>query len=101
MNVANLQIEGLLMAVASINKALVQQGVLSIGDVDLALRKAEASITSEERSDDLTPTNRDAICFPIRLLQLANHSADDAGICSFAELAKRVGQTKEPYGDQR
>ncbi len=102
MNVANLQIEGLLMAVASINKALVQKGTLSVEELDLALRRAEASVTSEERVvEDMSPANRDAVCFPIRLLQLANQSADDADTCSFAELARMVGQTKEPYNDQR
>lgn len=102
MNVANLQIEGLLMAVASITNALVHKGVLSVDDVDLALRKAEASVTGEERvHEDMSPANRDALCFPIRLLQLANLSASEADVCSFSELAKMVGKTKEPYNDQR
>ncbi|MER9744670.1 hypothetical protein [Mesorhizobium sp. M0187] len=47
MNVANLQLEGLMMAVASINNLLVHKGLLSIDEIDTALRKAEASMTSE------------------------------------------------------
>ena len=101
MNVANLQIEGLLMAVASITDALVEKGVISVDEVDLALRKAEASITSDDHViDDMSPSNRDAVCFPIRLLQLANRSSGDGAICSFTELARMVGQTKQPYNDQ-
>jgi hypothetical protein len=51
--------------------------------------------------DDISPANRDAICFPIRFLRLANrlHAGDEA--FSFSELARRVGETKEPYNDQR
>ncbi|MGO4833816.1 hypothetical protein AB4144_16255, partial [Rhizobiaceae sp. 2RAB30] len=71
MNVANLQLEGLLMAVASINGTLVRKGLLTSDEVDDALRRAEAGLTGEERLyQDMSPANRDAVCFPIRLLQL-------------------------------
>ncbi|ESY08994.1 hypothetical protein NKK48_08165 [Mesorhizobium sp. C386A] len=97
MNVANLQLEGLMMAVASINNLLVHKGLLSIDEIDTALRKAEASMTSDERTyEDMTPANRDAICFPIRLLQIANNAQGELDIPPFSELAKMVGQTKEP-----
>lgn len=102
MNVANLQIEGLMMAVPSLTQALVRKGVLSVEEVDLAFARAEASMTGEERlQEDLPPSNRDAACFPIRLLRLANGSADDTDICAFSELARMVGQTKRAYNDQR
>lgn len=102
MHVANLQIQGLLMAVASINAALRQKGLLCADDIDLALRKAEASMTSEDRINlDMTPANRDAFCFPVRFLRLANSSAAEADTRSFSELAKLVGETKQPYNDQR
>jgi hypothetical protein len=72
MNTANLQLRGLLLAMAQINNALVQKGVLSIDELDDALGKAEANLMSEEgASEDLSPSNRDAVCFPIRLLQAA------------------------------
>lgn len=101
MNVANLQIEGLLMAVAAINNTLVRKGILSVDDVDLALRKVEASLTGDERLyEDLSPSNRDAVCFPIRLLMAANAMQGQADVPSFAELTRSVGQTKEPYNDQ-
>jgi hypothetical protein len=99
MNVANLQLEGLLMAVASINSILVRKGLLTTDEVDDALRRAEAGLTGEERLyQDMSPANRDAVCFPIRLLQLANRSP--AAAASFSDLARLVGQTKEPYNDQ-
>ena len=101
MNVANLQLEGLMMAIAAVNGLLVQKGVLSVEDIDLALRTAEADITSDERvHDELRPANRDAICFPLRLLMMANRSQSETGNSGFSELARMVGQTKTPYNDQ-
>ena len=102
MNTANLQIQGLLLAVASINNTLVHKGLLSIDDIDLALRKAEASLTGEERLfEDLSPAHRDAVCFPIRLLKMANLSQGEADVPGFDELARMVGQTKDHYNDQK
>lgn len=101
MNTANLQLQGLLLAVASINNTLVRKGLLSVGEIDLALRRAEASLTGEERLlEDMSPANRDAICFPIRLLLLANNSRDETGVPGFSQLTRMVGQTKEHYNDQ-
>lgn len=101
MNVANLQLEGLIMAVASINKVLVSKGLLSADEIDGALRKTEASLTGEERAyEDLTPSYRDAVCFPIRLLQLANAMEADGELPAFSALTRRVGQTKGHYNDQ-
>ena len=99
-NVANLQLEGLLMAVASINNLLVHEKLLSIDDIDTALRKAEAGLTGDEHVlGDMSPANRDAVCFPIRLLRLANLQSA-TGVPPFAELARAVGQTKKLYNDQ-
>lgn len=101
MNVANLQIEGLLMAIAHVNNTLVQKGLLSVEEIDIALRKAEASMTGDERVlEDMSPSNRDAVCFPIRVLQAANNARSETDVSSFSELARLVGQTKEPYNDQ-
>ncbi|MER9006107.1 MULTISPECIES: hypothetical protein [unclassified Mesorhizobium] len=98
MNVANLQLEGLLMAVASINQVLVRKGLLTVEDIDIALRKAIE--TGEERSDGMSESNRDAVNFPIRLLELANQCQPEADMPSFSKLARMVGQMKEPYNDQ-
>jgi hypothetical protein len=102
MNTANLQLEGLLMAVAGINKLLVSKGLLTVEEIDRALRRAEAGLTGEERSaESLSPSNRDAICFPLRFLQLANNGQGDGGTQPFSELTRAVGQRKQPYNDQR
>jgi hypothetical protein len=100
MNTANLQLEGLLMAIASINKALVSKGILTTDEIEKALATSEQLVVGDDRAvEDLSPANRDAIAFPIRLLRLANNAeADEA--CSFSQLARLVGETKDRYNDQ-
>lgn len=99
MNAANLQIEGLLMAVAAVNRCLVDKGVLSREEIEKALVLAEVGITGDDRAlEDLTPSNRDAVAFPIRMLREANARADRA---EFAALARSVGQNKGRYNDQQ
>lgn len=101
MNVANLQLEGLCLAIAAINHALVEKGVLTQTELDTALRKAEATARGDNRFiEGLSFQSRDAICFPIRLLQVANRS-DAARPSSFSEFTKLVSETKEPYNEQR
>ena len=99
MNVANLQLQGLLMAVASINEVLVRKGLLSADEIDLALRKAEADLTAEERmTEALSHSNRDAACFPLRLLMAANRAASDKG--TFSDLSRKVSANKERHADR-
>lgn len=100
MNTANLQLEGLCLAIAAVNRILVAKGLLTAAEIDTALRKVEAVAVGDDRAvEQLSPANRDAVCFPIRLLQLANNSGADTP-WSFSHLAKMVGETKRPYNDQ-
>ncbi len=91
MNVANLQLEGLLMAIVAINHLLVQKGVLTIEELDAALQAAEAS---ESRSNELPPSHGEAIAFPIRLLQFANRCQPETELPAFSALTRMVGQMK-------
>ena len=101
MNTANLQLEGLLMAVAGLNQLLVAKGIVAIEEVDKSLARSEQTVLGDDRVvEDLSPANRDAIAFPIRLLRLANKMSDSAGTPSFTELARMVGETKGPDNDQ-
>lgn len=100
MNTANLQLEGLLVALASMNKLLVAKGLVSAEEVTSALNAAEQTVLGDYRVEALDPAQRDAIAFPIRLLRLANNGAGDHNIQNFSELAKLVGQTKPGYADQ-
>ena len=101
MNTANLQLEGFYLVIAALNDALVRKGLMSREEIDKALRIAEQTAIGDYGVEDMSPANRDAVAFPARLLQLANAGASDGQIQPFSELAKLVGQTKEPYNDQR
>ncbi|MET3790047.1 hypothetical protein ABID37_000231 [Aquamicrobium terrae] len=79
------------MAIAAVNHLLVQKGVVSMQEIDAALQAAEAS---ENRSDELPPSYREAIAFPIRLLQLANQCQPEAELPPFSQLTKMVGQMR-------
>jgi hypothetical protein len=48
----------------------------------------------------MSSSNRDAINFPIRLLQLANQCQPEADMPSFSTLTRMVGQVKEQYNDE-
>lgn len=101
MNVANLQLQGLYLAVAAINNALVAKGVLTRQDIDTALVKAEQAAMGDDRiAEDLAPASRDAIAFPMRFLALANQRAVNETMPGFSEIARLVGETKGQYNDQ-
>lgn len=98
MNVANLQIQGLCMAVVTFQRLLVAKGVLLGPDIAHALHKAELELTGSDRAvDDLAPSDRDALAFPLRLLQAALKAPVEA---DFTNLATDVATTKPRYNDQ-
>ena len=49
MNTANLQLEGLLMAIAAVNQSLVAKGVLATEEIDHALAICEQTARGDER----------------------------------------------------
>ncbi|HWK13265.1 MAG TPA: hypothetical protein VNS02_02635 [Rhizobiaceae bacterium] len=101
MNTANLQLEGLCLAIAAINRKLVAKGLLTQDEIDAALHGAETAAMADERfAEQLSPANRDAVCFPIRILRIAN-SAQAEHQWTFTHLARTVAETKQPYNDQR
>lgn len=102
MNTANLQLEGLYLSIAAINNALVSKDLLSREDVNRALRTAEQIALGDDRNiEDLSPANREAVAFSPRLLALANNMASDSETPSFSELARMVGELKNPSNDSR
>ena len=65
----------------------------------LRLGPPEAALTAEERmTEDLSHSNRDAACFPIRLLMAANRAASDKG--TFSDLSRKVSANKERHADR-
>jgi hypothetical protein len=101
MNVANLQLQGLYLAIAAVNNALVAKGVLTREELDKALQRAEQTALGDDRMfEGMNPSNRDAVAFAARFLQAANNSASDTDTSGFSELARLVGETKGHYPDE-
>jgi hypothetical protein len=95
MNTANLQIEGLLVAVSALMEALRARGALTGAEIDGALAEAEAAILDDrERPAELSHAHVEAICFPVRYLRLANRGAGEGAVPSFTDMAARVGREK-------
>lgn len=101
MNTANLQLEGLYLAIAAITNALVEKNLLSRDEVGKALQRAEQTALGDYRTEDLTGAHQDAVAFAPRLLILANAKAADGQMLNFSELARLVGQTKPPHPDRQ
>jgi len=100
MNTANLQLEGLLIALASMSNLLVTKGLVTTEEIAGSLDRAEQNVLGDYRVEGMDPAQRDAIAFPIRFLKLANNGASPGEVQTFSELAKLVGQTKDGYNDQ-
>lgn len=102
MNSANLQLEGLYLAIAAMHETLIRKGLVTREEVDEAMHAAEQTAINDYRSvESLRPAERDALAFPARLLRMANATVNDTGGESFSALARRVGTRKAQYNDQR
>lgn len=102
MNVSNLQLQGLYLAIAAVNNALVAKGVLTREEMNVALQRAEQTALGDDRSaENMTPSNRDALAFGPRILMMANSATSDGEIAPFSDLARMVGQSKGHYPDER
>lgn len=93
MNTANLQLEGLLLALSALCMTLKQKGILSDTEIVDALRAAEAAAKARGDTSDLRNANIDAIHFPIRFLRRAVESGPDA--LDFCGIAARVGSSRQ------
>ncbi|WP_309084769.1 hypothetical protein [Chelativorans sp.] len=94
MNTANLQMEGVLMAVASLCRLLRQKGIADAAEIETALAEAEATLANDSRRpDQISHSNVEAVLFPIRFLREANRRDVPGGQISYTELTTIVGRT--------
>ncbi|MGO6703403.1 hypothetical protein [Rhizobium ruizarguesonis] len=91
MNTANLQLKGLIMAMAAICDAIVEKELLTSGELNAALSKATKAI-EEDDDHELSDANRAAILFPIRVLQLAEEAGRKGERLTFSDYAKLVAK---------
>jgi hypothetical protein len=92
-NTANLQLEGLYIALSSILATVRSKGLLSADEIDAALAAAERSATVDNGDSHRSPANVEAVLFPIRLLRLANRP--NPGGQRFSDLAAQIGLSKD------
>jgi hypothetical protein len=97
MNTANLQLEGLYTVLAELLDTLRRREILTAGDIDELLRRAERTAGQDaERRAGLSLAEIEGVLFPIRLLMEATRAAERDEQLGFSELAKMVGQLKPP-----
>jgi hypothetical protein len=92
MNTANPQLEGLYLALAAINRLLVEKGIASHDELRVALQATESSVLAHGRIDHGSISNRKAAAFPIRMLLLANEAHARGENVGFEALAREIGR---------
>lgn len=94
METANLQIEGMLLAVAALVEVLERKGTLSRSEVIDGLRAAEAAAVDDPQRPDLRPANVKAITFPIRFLIAAVERGPGEPL-TYSSLTTAVGRSED------
>lgn len=95
MNTANLQLQGMLLALSSLLETMKRKGLMRQDDIDAALDRAASEVSCDaQRPPELSPAHIEAICFPIRFLRVATHAAGQNQ--SFSEIAAGVGRSSKP-----
>lgn len=73
MNTANLQLDGVLMAMAALCHLLREKGIAAEDEIDSSLRHAEQMQAADRlRPEQLSQSNVEAMLFPLRFLREAN-----------------------------
>ena len=91
MNTANLQLEGLMLAVAALFGEMKRKGSLDDGQIGQALDRAEQG--ASRRTTDLPAANAEAILFPIRFLRQALSRAE--GELDYQSIVAEIGRARD------
>ncbi len=93
MNTANLQLIGLNAAVAALIGALKRKGIVTGEEIEALLADVEDQTHRDGAARaGLSPSNVEAMCFPIRYLRTVNAAGDDVlHPPSFAKIAAQAG----------
>jgi len=91
MNTANLQMEGMLLALAAICEALKRKNMLTGSEIVEALDRAEQGASA--RALGLSDANAEAIRFPIRFLRRALER--DGQALDYTTIAADVGRQRD------
>jgi hypothetical protein len=92
MNTANLELEGLYVAIAAVHHLLVQKGVITLAELQDALDEAHTVARGAVKERGLSGSNKEAICFPVRFLRLASDKADRGEAVDFHSVTREIGR---------
>lgn len=92
MNTANLELQGLYLAMAAINDLLVEKNLATHAEIRDALSRADAAVEKSPAANELSKANRHAIHFPLRFLALASEKAEAGNTVDFFSIAKGVAE---------
>ena len=97
MNVANLQLEGLLVVLSELANLLAEGDPTLRARLIEALSRAETTIAADgQRMAQLSPSQRESLLFPARYLACALEPGAQGA--AFSQLAARVAEAKAPRG---
>lgn len=101
MNTANLQLEGVLMAMAALCRLMREKGMVDEREIDAALSDAEEMLAQDTlRPEQLSPANVEAMKFPLRFLREANRCMETDSF-AYSKIALVVGRTRRVSGVAR
>jgi len=93
MNTANLQLEGVLMAMAALCRLMREKGIADESEIDAALKDAEEMLATDRlRPEQLSSANVEAMKFPLRFLREANRCMETD--FAYSKIALAVGRTR-------
>jgi len=92
MNTANPQLEGLYLAIAAINRLMVEKGLLSHAEIQDVLQTVECDVLTDDKQLNVSSSHQKAVAFPIRLLLLANEADEQGTKFCFDDLAREIGR---------
>jgi hypothetical protein len=100
MNTANLQLEGVLMAMAALCRLMQEKGIAGEQEIENALRLSEEMLASDKlRPEQLSQSNVDATLFPLRFLREANRRNAAGDNYAYAQIATAVGRALPSRND--
>lgn len=92
MNTANPQLEGLYLAVAAVNRLLVDKGLVSHEEIQDRLQAVERAVLADEKPLSISSSHQKAVAFPVRVLLLANEADQQGKKFCFDDLAREIGR---------
>lgn len=97
MNTANLQVEGLLIALSRLLDAMRDKGILTPEEIETALREAGDAAQRDAQTRNISPAQAEGILFPIRFLRVATNLTYGPAP-TFTDMATMIGEARDHRG---